>query len=200
MLFSPGSGGFYDRAIHTEIPADAVEVPSHTYHTLLQAQTKGAQIVWDEVSQMPVARLPVADVASLLTLARQQIDRLHAQALERAAGGATPQEQATWVLKANAARNLLDGIASADETALLKREAGGRDVRAAELARVIFAKHQDFLSAVAEASAARAVAKRALAHLSKNISETAARAAITSALTEMANSLDLAPPSMGDKA
>lgn len=59
MLYSSGSGGFYDRAIHADIPVDAVEVTAEEYGALLQGQSEGRRIVAD-VDGRPVLQAPPA--------------------------------------------------------------------------------------------------------------------------------------------
>lgn len=45
MFYSAQTGGFYDRAIHTEIPADAVEITTEEWQALLDGQAQGKVIV-----------------------------------------------------------------------------------------------------------------------------------------------------------
>lgn len=45
MFYSAQTGGFYDRAIHTEIPADAVEITREEWQALLDGQAHGKIIV-----------------------------------------------------------------------------------------------------------------------------------------------------------
>ena len=45
MLYSSETGGFYDRAIHKEIPADAVEITTEEWQELLDGQAAGKIIV-----------------------------------------------------------------------------------------------------------------------------------------------------------
>ncbi len=51
--------GFFDSEIHTNLPADAVEISEDEHHALLDAQTKGLVIEADE-NGFPVARARVA--------------------------------------------------------------------------------------------------------------------------------------------
>lgn len=45
MFYSAQTGGFYDRAIHTNIPADAVEITREEWQGLLEGQAAGKVIV-----------------------------------------------------------------------------------------------------------------------------------------------------------
>lgn len=66
MLYSAATGGFYDSAIHTEIPQDAVEVSAEQYAALRLAQSGGLQIVADSNGAPkavdPLSVLSVADL------------------------------------------------------------------------------------------------------------------------------------------
>lgn len=48
MHYSKSTGGFYNAAIHGDIPADAVEITAAEYAALLTAQSSGKQIIADE--------------------------------------------------------------------------------------------------------------------------------------------------------
>lgn len=47
MLYSKGTGGFYSRDIHADIPADAVEISDDEYAALIEGQAAGKVISAD---------------------------------------------------------------------------------------------------------------------------------------------------------
>ena len=57
MLYSKSTGGFYQPAINTSIPADAVEVTDADYAVLLVAQGQGQQII-GRADGYPIAVVP----------------------------------------------------------------------------------------------------------------------------------------------
>lgn len=58
MFYSKSTGGFYDPAIHTQMPKDAVEITVEEHAALLGAQSIGKVIAFDESTQKPVANDP----------------------------------------------------------------------------------------------------------------------------------------------
>lgn len=48
MLYSKKTGGFYDKTIHSNIPADVVEISAARHTELLDGQSAGQRIVSDE--------------------------------------------------------------------------------------------------------------------------------------------------------
>lgn len=47
--YSPTEKGFFDKSIHTNIPADCIEVSEENYNKLIQAQCNGLELVFDGV-------------------------------------------------------------------------------------------------------------------------------------------------------
>lgn len=69
MNYSKLTGGFYDPALHGEIPADAVEITAEQHTALMQAQSDGKQIVADD-NGYPIAidpPVPARTKAALLS-------------------------------------------------------------------------------------------------------------------------------------
>ena len=63
MFYSESTNGFYDEAIHDNIPADAVEITTEEHAALIEGQSQGKRIVADE-NGFPVLAdppLPTAD-------------------------------------------------------------------------------------------------------------------------------------------
>lgn len=99
MFYSKGTGGFYDKEIHANIPADAVEITESYHAELLAAQASGKRIEPD-VNGYPIAVDPPPP-----TLAEAQAGAL--TAIDAAAGAARARyittadgQAATYLLKA----------------------------------------------------------------------------------------------------
>ncbi len=99
MFYSKSTGGFYDPAIHTAIPADAVEITESYHADLLAAQSAG-KLIEPDVNGYPIAVDPPPP-----TLAEAQADAL--AAIDIAAGVARSRyittvngQDATYLLKA----------------------------------------------------------------------------------------------------
>lgn len=76
MKYSQSTRGFYDETIHTEIPADAVEIDFDTYQLLLAGQSNG-QIIVPNVNGFPeLANPPAPTTEEQAAAVRQQRDRL----------------------------------------------------------------------------------------------------------------------------
>ena len=74
MFYSKSTGGFYDPAIHTAIPADAVEITESYHADLLAAQSAGKRIEPD-VNGYPIAVDPPPPTdAELATAIRAERD------------------------------------------------------------------------------------------------------------------------------
>lgn len=71
MFYSKSTGGFYDEAIHTSIPADAVEITAEEHAALLEDQSRG-KVITADANGLPVAVAP----ASLMTLAEAQSEQI----------------------------------------------------------------------------------------------------------------------------
>lgn len=67
IAFAASTGGFYDSAIHQNIPADAVEISLEKHRALLAAQASG-QVITADATGNPVA----VDPRSLMTLSELQ--------------------------------------------------------------------------------------------------------------------------------
>ncbi|ATI15738.1 hypothetical protein [Bordetella phage vB_BbrM_PHB04] len=69
LYYSKSSGGFYDDAINTSIPGDAVEITADDHAALLEGQSTGKRIVGDDdgfpmlVDQPPPTDEQLADAA-----------------------------------------------------------------------------------------------------------------------------------------
>lgn len=85
MFYSAQTGGFYDRAIHTNIPADAVEITREEWRALFDGLAHGKQIVADKngkpVLQDPPTPAPV--VPAKVTMRQARLALLAAGYLDR---------------------------------------------------------------------------------------------------------------------
>lgn len=70
LFYSPSAKGFYDEAIHTTIPADAVEITREQHAALMEAQAGGATI------KPGAGGAPVAASATVADLRAAQIATL----------------------------------------------------------------------------------------------------------------------------
>lgn len=76
LYFSPSQLGFYDSAIHTELPEDAIEISVDTHQALMAAQGAG-QIIAADQDGLPIAIDPPAPGAEVLAAqARARRDAL----------------------------------------------------------------------------------------------------------------------------
>jgi hypothetical protein len=66
IYYSASKRGFFNPAIHTTLPTDAVLVPQETYTALLTAQGHG-QVIGPDVNGNPVASAPVMTAAGALS-------------------------------------------------------------------------------------------------------------------------------------
>ncbi|RJF92987.1 hypothetical protein [Sphingomonas cavernae] len=78
--FSPGSGGFFDTAIHAIVPSDAVPVTDAEYDALFEAQANGA-IIKPHADGHPVA-VPLAE-PTLDERRARAVDRVKREAARR---------------------------------------------------------------------------------------------------------------------
>lgn len=74
-FYSPSTGGFYTAAIHSELPADGVEISQDCHATLLAAQAEGFVIVANP-DGYPIAAPHQPTAAELITQMRARRDRL----------------------------------------------------------------------------------------------------------------------------
>ncbi len=104
MLYSKSTGGFYDPAIHTAIPADTVEITRDDHAALLASQSDGKRIAPD-VNGYPVAvDPPPPTLAEAQGAALAAIDNAAGMARARYITVAAGQE-ATYMLKEAQARS-----------------------------------------------------------------------------------------------
>ena len=99
MLYSQSTGGFYNRAIHVVIPADAVEITDNEHAALLAAQSAGNRIEPD-VNGYPIAvDPPLPSLADFRNSAHAAIDAAAGSARALYITTANGQES-TYLLKA----------------------------------------------------------------------------------------------------
>lgn len=55
LLFSPSTGGFYEKALSKKVPADAVAISKSLHAEMLAAQAAGATIVGHPATGQPMA-------------------------------------------------------------------------------------------------------------------------------------------------
>lgn len=116
MYYSTTTGGFYDKAIHADLPHDAVEITPAQHAALLAAQSAGKRIVPDAngypVAQDPPA--PPAPTAEQIRAARVAAVQAHLDATAQSAGY----------------DNIYTACTYADEPAVAKFQAEGQAFRA----------------------------------------------------------------------
>lgn len=76
MQYSPSTGGFYDPAINSNIPEDAVEITPEQHAALLQGQSEGKAITADENGYPILQDPPQPTPEQLADTARAERDRL----------------------------------------------------------------------------------------------------------------------------
>ena len=153
MFYSPTTRGFYDPAIHADLPPDAAAVDTATWRALLDAQAAGGSIEPDEDGQ-PVAVMPPQ--AEMLRRHRAMAQGAVNDALEGwmriYTAGVPEAEVASWPTKAEAAAAHLGG---APASAILVEEAALTGETTAELAGKIAMLSTVYTAAVARAAALR---------------------------------------------
>ncbi|MCA1199139.1 hypothetical protein K9B35_14270 [Sphingomonas sp. R647] len=90
MFYSPATGGFYDPAIHPELPADAVRMSRARYAELIEARSAGKQIVADAKGR-PVIK---ATRLSLEQLRDRAVNSIKGEARRRILDVASLERQA----------------------------------------------------------------------------------------------------------
>ncbi len=140
MKFSPSTGGFYTYEIHgNSIPHDSVDVPNEDYSVLMQAQSAGKRIVFDEALDKPVAadQPPPSASAAIATKLTDINASCEAEIAAISAGYPSsevlswPKQEAearAWTADNQAVTPLLDSLAAA------------RGISKAELASRVIAK------------------------------------------------------------
>jgi hypothetical protein len=76
FYYSAATGGFYHRAVHSEIPSDAVEISVEDHAALLAKQAAGLTIQADEHGRPVAVPPPPPDSEMRAMLVRNQRDRL----------------------------------------------------------------------------------------------------------------------------
>lgn len=103
MLYSSFSGGFYDKNVNTEIPADAVEVSDEAYRQLFEGQEAG-KIIAPGLDGIPILldqpQLTGEQLADQATSHRDQL-------LREAAIRIAPLQDAADLDKATASEEVL---------------------------------------------------------------------------------------------
>lgn len=91
-----------------------------------------------------------------------KVDDFHAQVLRDLTGGATVEERDTWKVKEDAARALIAGSATAGQQSMLALEGKGDDSTAEEIAAIVIAKADAFLTLIGTAAGLRRKARNAV--------------------------------------
>lgn len=113
MFFSPSTGGFYDPAIHCDLPDDAIRITRRHYVELVEGRATGQEIVQDRSGKLGL-RLPKQGLAELRDLATRIVKSearrriLAIASLERQANDAAALAMATWSDPSPEARAALD--------------------------------------------------------------------------------------------
>ncbi|NKI74759.1 phage tail protein [Dickeya sp. CFBP 2040] len=107
MFYSKSSNGFYSNEIHgVNIPDDAIEISDDYYHELLNQQTHGNIIVFDESIKKPIAVTPSPlSETQLAEAARRQRDNL-LTASDWTQVADVPVDQQAWRIYREALRKI----------------------------------------------------------------------------------------------
>ncbi len=160
-FYSPQTGGFYSSAVHSDMPADVVEVSAERYDELLDAQDAGEVIVVGENGE-PEARWPTVDLDTLKVRLAASIDAAaENERLKYITSGAG--QAMTYQRKAEEARACL--VATDPQPAdypMLAAEIGITAATLTGVAEVVNAAYQAWLAIGAQIEAARLGAKAAI--------------------------------------
>jgi hypothetical protein len=108
LYYSASTGGFYDDAIHTTLPADALEISTDLHQHLMAEQAAGRCIAADD-NDMPIAAdPPPPSIEQQLTSLRSQRDRLLADSdrTQLLDYPISPEARAAWATYRQALRDL----------------------------------------------------------------------------------------------
>ncbi|MHB0973969.1 MAG: hypothetical protein ACYC0P_06980 [Thiobacillus sp.] len=193
MLYAKSTGGFYDLAIHTAIPPDAVEITESYHAELLAAQASGKRIEPD------MGGYPMAVDPPPVTLAEAQTSALAAIDAEAGKSRAryitvTPGQEATYMLKEAQARSYKAAgypAASVADYPMVDAEAKAMsgDAPSAEQTKTaadgIIAQADAWIAKAAQIERARIAGKRAVAAAVDVTGVEAARAAAVAELVAL---------------
>lgn len=123
MFYSAETAGFYDPVIHSEIPADAVEITTDEHEVLLAGQAAGKRIVPDENGYPILVDPPAptltdakatqhAAIATAFSLAAQNLTAGYPEA-ERLTWPTQQSEALAWEADNSTPTPYLDSIAAA---------------------------------------------------------------------------------------
>lgn len=108
LFFDAATVGFFDEAIHAEIPEGAIEITAERHQELLEGQASGLRIAPDGEGRPVLLDPPVASEEDLLSLERSRmiVSRFQARAAlhfagllpaaEEAVDAAEPITQIAW--------------------------------------------------------------------------------------------------------
>lgn len=134
-LYSKSAGGFYDTAIHKNIPSDAVEVSDEDYQSLLFGQSAGQSIAGDELGHPFLAAPPAPTLDETAAIKRAEINRAADAALAAIITQYPRAEIDSWQIQldeanaytadSNASTPFIDGLVArrpgVDKTTLVSR-------------------------------------------------------------------------------
>lgn len=117
LSYAQSTGGFYDDAINTALPSDAVEITVEQYAALMEAQSTGQIITADSagspIAEAPPAPTPAQTAVALMLSARAALTITDAVFIRCGkAGVAWPTEWQAYVV---ALRAIVTSPASATE-------------------------------------------------------------------------------------
>lgn len=113
IFFSPSAVSFFDDALHSSLPLDAVSITADMHHQLMQEQAMGRRIAaGSDGMPITVAPPPPTD-AQLMTVLRQRRNRLlsacdHTQIPDF---GLTDVQRGEWRQYRQALRDLPESVA-----------------------------------------------------------------------------------------
>lgn len=177
-FYSPTTKGFYHSDLHADMPDDAMPITDAEHEALLSAQDAGAAIGNGE-GGLPVASVPVPDLGTLKTNLTTRIDAdAEAARLQFVTAGAG-QAMTYQAKAAEATACLADASPSPASYPLLAAEVGITAETLSEVAGVVNAAYQQWLTIGAAIEAARLGGKKAVTDASDPAAVQAAFDAVT---------------------
>ncbi len=155
MFYSATTGGFYDTAIHSEIPADAVEITDEQHAALLDGQSIGKRIVADADGRPVLSDPPPTPFSDIKATVLAQVRAAREVVLNRLAGigfAAQADGDSGTVAKVLAARTSLLNITTAPDVVAATDEASIKAALVAVYAAIVTDAGPGLVGAFAEFS------------------------------------------------
>ncbi|TCP13773.1 hypothetical protein EV683_10518 [Crenobacter luteus] len=171
--FSATTLGFYVSAIHSDRPADAVEIAHEEYVALLEGQSAGQLIAADEQGRPTLASPPPPPLAERRAAALARLNAACEAALAALKADCPESEVSSWAKQEAEARALQADPAT--PTPLLSAIAAARGLTAAELAARVLAKSDAYAVAAGALIGRRQALEDALAAIDLGAPDAEAR-------------------------